>query len=346
MGIFLREWTALYESKSGERGIFNRQACLNLLPERRDKEHEFGCNPCSEIVLRSAGVCNLTECVIRPEDTEENIKEKILIATFLGTVQSALTNFRYVRAMWRNNAEEERLLGVSFTGIFDCPTLINATATKLQDWKQLAVEENKRWAELFQINQSAAVTCVKPSGTVSQLTGVASSGLHPSFSKYYIRRVRQDKKDPLNEVIIAANVPYETDPYNNEAVVFLFPMKSPKGSRIKDSVSAIQHLEIWKKFALNWCEHKPSCTVYVGEEEWMEVGAWCYTNFDILSGVSFLPKSEDQHIYESAPFTEITLNEWKTFPKSKDIAWDEVQESEDNTTASQELACFAGVCEI
>jgi len=346
MGIFLREWTALYESKSGERGIFNRNACLKLLPERRDREHEFGCNPCSEIVLRSAGVCNLTECVIRPEDTEENIKEKILIATFLGTVQSALTNFRYVRAVWRKNAEEERLLGVSFTGIFDCPTLINATATKLQDWKQLAVEENKRWAKLFQINQSAAVTCVKPSGTVSQLTGITSSGLHPSFSKYYIRRVRQDKKDPLNKVIIAANIPYEADPYNNEAVVFLFPMKAPKGSRIKDSVSAIQHLEIWKKFALNWCEHKPSCTIYVGEEEWMEVGAWCYTNFDILSGVSFLPKSEDQHIYESAPFTEITLNEWKTFPKSKDIAWDEVQESEDNTTASQELACFAGVCEI
>lgn len=346
MGIFLREWTALYESKSGERGIFNRQACLNLLPERRDKEHEFGCNPCSEIVLRSAGVCNLTECVIRPEDTEENIKEKITIATFLGTVQSVLTNFRYVRAVWRKNAEEERLLGVSFTGVFDCPVLVNATDKKLQEWKQLAVDENKTWAKLFKINQSAAVTCIKPSGTVSQLTGVASSGLHPSYSKYYIRRVRQDKKDPLNEVIINANVPYEIDPYNSEAVVFSFPMKAPKESITKDSVSAIQHLEIWKKFALNWCEHKPSVTIYVGEEEWMEVGAWCYGNFDILSGVSFLPKSDDQHIYEAAPYTEITFDEWKAFPQNKDIAWDEVQETEDNTIASQELACFAGVCEI
>jgi len=346
MGIFMREWVALYESKSGERGIFNRQAAKDLAPERRDTDHEFGCNPCSEVVLRSCGLCNLSEVVLRPDDTIDNVLRKIRLATILGTYQSTLTDFRYVRPVWKRNAEEERLLGVSFTGVFDCPAILNATPAQLEDMKLHAVEINKLWAKKLKVNQSVAVTCIKPSGTVSQLSGVAGSGLHPSYSKHYIRRVRQDIKDPLNAALIDAGITYSVDPYNKDALVFSFPMKSPAKSITKDKVSAIEHLEIWKRFSLHWCEHKPSVTIYVAEEEWMAVGAWCWENFDILSGVSFLPKADDAHIYEAAPYEEISAEEYSATRTKLIIDWDKVVESEDNTIGSQELACVAGACEI
>ena len=346
MGIFMREFLALYESHSGERGIFNREAVKKLMPERRDKDHEFGCNPCSEICLRSAQTCNLSEIVLRPRDTLSMIENKVRLATILGTLQATLTNFRYVRPMWKKNAEEERLLGVSFTGVFDCKAILDATPEQLESLRDYAVKVNKEWAKKIGINQSAAVTCVKPSGTVSQLTGVASSGLHPAYSKYYIRRVRQDRKDPLNECLVQAGVPYEDDPYNNEAIVFAFPMKSPKESKTRAEFSAIEHLEIWKKFALHWCEHKPSVTIYVTEDEWMEVGAWCYANFDILSGVSFLPKSDDEHIYKAPPYEEIDYQTYFRSRKPRRIDWALLVEHDDYTIGSQELACTAGACEI
>ena len=263
IGIFMREWIALYESKSGERGIFNRQAAKDLAPKRRDTDHEFGCNPCSEVILRSCGLCNLSEVVLRPTDTIDKVLRKIRLATILGTYQSTLTDFRYVRPVWKRNAEEERLLGVSFTGVYDCPAILNATPEELDDLKMHAVETNKLWAKKLKIGQSVAVTCIKPSGTVSQLVGVAGSGLHPSYSKYYIRRVRQDIKDPLNEALIASGQPVVVDPYNKDALVFEFPMKAPAKSITKDKVSALEHLEVWKKFAIYWCEHKPSVTIYV-----------------------------------------------------------------------------------
>jgi len=346
MGIFMREWIALYESKSGERGIFNRTAAQQMAPERRDNSYEFGCNPCSEVILRPSGLCNLSEVVLRPNDTISSVAAKVALATILGTFQATLTNFRYVRPVWKKNAEEERLLGVSLTGVYDCPAILNANDSQLETLKNVAVETNKSWAKELGIPQSVAVTCVKPSGTVSQLTGVASSGLHPAFAKHYIRRVRQDKKDPLNQALIEAGVPYVEDPYNSEAMVFSFAVKAPASSVTKDQVDAISHLETWKKFALHWCEHKPSVTIYVAENEWLRVGSWCYDNFDILSGVSFLPKADDAHAYTAAPYEEITAKEYKEFPKLKDINWYAVKEGEDNTTGSQELACTGDACEI
>ena len=346
MGVFMREWTALYESRSGERGIFNREAVKKMMPERRDKDHEFSCNPCSEIILRASGVCNLTECILRPSDRLEDIEKKIKQATILGTIQSMLTDFRYVRPIWKKNAEEERLLGVSMTGVFDCPLVLNASPEQLEKWRDLAIKTNEQWAEKLGINPSAAITCIKPSGTVSQLTAVSGSGLHPSYSRWYIRRIRQDKKDPLNQAIIDAGVPLEDDPYNKEAVVFSFPMMAPPKSRTRNDVTAIEHLEIWKRFAVHWCEHKPSVTIYVGEDEWMEVGAWCYKNFDILSGIAFLPRADDSHSYEVAPYEEITKEAFASSPKVSKIEWDEIVEHEDNTIGSQELACSGDKCEI
>ena len=346
IGIFMREWLSLYESKSGERGIFNRTAAKNLAPERRDTDHEFGCNPCSEVILRSCGLCNLSEVVLRPTDTLDIIKKKIEHATILGTYQSTLTDFRYVRPVWKRNSEEERLLGVSFTGVFDCPEIFFASQETLRDLRDYAVAVNKKWAAKLGVSQSVAVTCVKPSGTVSQLAGVSGSGLHPSYAKHYLRRVRQDIKDPLNEAMINAGQPFVVDPYNKEALVFEFPMKSPAKSITKDKITAIQHLEVWKRFALNWCEHKPSVTIYVEEDEWLAVGAWCWENFDIISGVSFLPKADDAHIYEAAPYEEITSVEYSKLKANRTIDWASVTEGEDNTIGSQELACMAGACEI
>jgi len=347
MGAFLREWVAIHESKSGERGLFNREACENMLPERREGGHEFGCNPCSEIVLRSEQFCNLTEVVAKPADTLETLRVKVRLATILGTLQSTLTNFKFLRKGWVNNCEEERLLGVSFTGIYDCPALRNATADDLSDLKHEAIAVNKKWAELLGISQSAAVTCIKPSGTVSQLVN-SSSGCHPRWSQYLIRRVRNDKKDPISQAMIDAGVPCEEDKYNAEAWVFSFPMKSPAKALTRHDVTPIGQLELWKHFALNWCEHKPSMTCYVPEDSWAEVAAWIWKNWDIVNGISFLPSADEGHIYDQAPYEDLDAEGYKEMKKGfpSTVDWKSIVEDQDATTASQELACVGDHCEI
>lgn len=347
MGIFLREWTALYESRSGERGIFNREAARKVSPERRDTDHDFGCNPCSEIILRPKQFCNLSEAVCRERDTIDDIKNKVEIATIIGTLQSTLTDFRYLSPAWKRNTEEERLLGVSLTGIMDCPAIMNASAEELESLKAHAVSTNKKWAKKLGIPESAAITCVKPSGTVSQLVDSAS-GIHPRYNSHLIRRVRNDKKDPLSQALIECGIPHHTDPYNAEAWVFEFPQKSPKKSLTRHDLSALEHLEIWKRFALHWCEHKPSVTIYVKDHEWVDVGAWVWENFDIVSGVSFLPSADESHSYESAPYEDCDEQEYKARDKQipKEIDWDLILEEEDVTTSSQEFACTGGACEL
>ena len=356
VGIFMDEWKALYESKSGERGIFNRDSAKKIVAKngRRDPEHDFGTNPCSEIVLRNKQFCNLSEVVVRPEDTEETLKEKVEIATIFGTLQSTLSDFRYLTKQWKDNTEEERLLGVSLTGIMDNFTLsggaFNEAVLKsmLVNLKDHAIETNKKWAELLGVNQSTAITCVKPSGTVSQLVDSAS-GIHPRYSPYYLRTVRADKKDPLCDMMIDKGFHAEDDVMKpNDTKVIYFPMKSPVESVMRDAKSAIEQLEIWKLYQLYWCEHKPSITVYVKEEEWLQVGAWVYENFDVMSGVSFLPHSD--HSYKQAPYQEVdkkTYQEWVA-KTPRNINWMDLTkyEKEDTTTSSKELACTAGACEI
>jgi ribonucleoside-triphosphate reductase len=346
-GAFLREWTSLYESRSGERGIFNRQAAKDMVPERRDNTYDFGVNPCSEIVLRPRQFCNLSEVVCRPEDTLDTIRKKVTQATWIGTIQSTLTDFRYLSTQWKRNTEEERLLGVSLTGIMDCPALLKATPQDLEKLRDHAVKENISAAKLIGIPESTAVTCVKPSGTVSQLVDSAS-GIHARHSRTFIRRVRNDKKDPLSQALISAGTPYHVDPRNDAHYVFDFPMKSPAKALTRHDLSALEHLTIWKKFALHYCEHKPSITVSIREHEWVEVGAWVHNNFDILSGVSFLPHAEEDHSYELAPYEDCSLQDYKDMAKISPtkIDWDTIVEEEDQTTASQELACMAGACEI
>ena len=356
IGTFMKEWVSLYDSKSGERGIFNRVASQKMATRsgRRDGEHDFGTNPCSEIVLRNKQFCNLSEVVVRPDDTEETLKEKVEIATIFGTIQSTLSDFRYLTKQWKDNTEEERLLGVSLTGIMDNFTLsggaFNEAVLKsmLVNLKDHAIETNKKWAELLGVNQSTAITCVKPSGTVSQLVDSAS-GIHPRYSPYYLRTVRADKKDPLCDMMIDKGFHAEDDVMKpNDTKVIYFPMKSPVESVMRDAKSAIEQLEIWKTYQLYWCEHKPSITVYVKEEEWLQVGAWVYENFDVMSGVSFLPHSD--HSYKQAPYQEVdkkTYQEWLT-KTPRNINWMDLTkyEKEDTTTSSKELACTAGACEI
>ena len=348
MGSFMREWLSLYESRSGERGIFNRQASTNMLPERRDPNYDFGTNPCSEIVLRgtpSGGqFCNLTEVVARASDDFFSLKDKVEWATILGTIQSSLTNFRYLRKGWKTNCDEERLLGVSITGIYDCPWLLRCNNEELELLRDVAIITNEEWAKKLKINPSTAVTCVKPSGTVSQLSR-CSSGIHPSWNKWYVRRVRNDKKDPLAQVMIDAGIPCEEDKINTEAWVFSFPMMAE--GKTRKEVTPLQQLEVWKKFALHWCEHKPSMTCYVGENDWLSVGAWVWENFDIVNGISFLPASDEDHIYEQAPYQDLTKPQYTQMKKGmpEEINF-KFEEDYDSTTASQEMACVAGVCEI
>ena len=356
IGTFMKEWVSLYDSKSGERGIFNRVASQKMATRsgRRDGEYDFGTNPCSEIVLRNKQFCNLSEVVVRPEDTEETLKEKVEIATIFGTLQSTLSDFRYLTKQWKDNTEEERLLGVSLTGIMDNFILsggaFNEAVLKslLVNLKDHAIEINKKWAELLGVNQSTAITCVKPSGTVSQLVDSAS-GIHPRYSPYYLRTVRADKKDPLCDMMIDKGFHAEDDVMKpNDTKVIYFPMKSPVESVMRDAKSAIEQLEIWKTYQLYWCEHKPSITVYVKEEEWLQVGAWVYENFDVMSGVSFLPHSD--HSYKQAPYQEVdkkTYQEWVA-KTPRNINWMDLTqyEKEDTTTSSKELACTAGACEI
>ena len=355
MGIFMDEWKALYESKSGERGIFNRQSANNQT-ERTGRRvvdgYEFGTNPCAEIILRDREFCNLSEVVVRANDTEESLLEKIRLATILGTFQSTLTNFKYVSSMWRKNCEEERLLGVSLTGIMDS-RITNGKSNKdlvklLEGLKNKSIEVNKEFAKELGINQSAAVTCVKPSGTVSQLVD-AASGIHARHNPYYIRTVRGDKKDPLTKLMTELGFPVEDDEMNpSHTAVFSFPMKVDRSAVFRTDLTAIQQLDLWKIYQEHWCEHKPSVTISVKEDEWMEVGAWVYKDFDQMSGVSFLPFSE--HTYRQAPYQDCDREQYENLLKvmPKDVDWSQLSKYEtvDTTVASQELACTSGSCEI
>lgn len=348
METFIKEWKSLYDSKSGERGMFSRYACENIVARngRRDPAHEWGTNPCSEIILRPFQFCNLTEIVVRAEDTIEDLKRKARVASILGTIQSSFTNFRYLRKVWKDNCDEERLLGVSLTGICDNRFLVGAEAL-LSEVRDEVNATNATWAARLGIAVSAATTCVKPSGTVSQLVN-ASSGMHTRFADYYIRAVRADNKDPLTQFMIAAGIPNEPDVMNKQNTVFYFPVQSPFGSVKRQDLSAIDTLEMWKDLQTYWCEHKPSVTINVKEEEWMAVGAWVYENFDMISGVSFLPY--DGGSYRQAPYQEIdeaTYKEWVAkMPET--IDWTMLQhfEKEDTTTGNQTFACSAGVCEV
>ena len=364
MGTFMREWLALYESHSGERGIFNRQAAINKVKEngrRKASEKEnpvepedyiqFGCNPCSEIILRPYQFCNLTEVVCRATDTIETLKEKVEVATILGTLQSTLTDFKYLRKVWKQNTEEERLLGVSLTGILDCPILapnsvaLESTLVKL---REVAVQTNKKYAKMLDIPQSTAITCVKPSGTVSQLVDSAS-GIHARHSEYYIRTVRGGNTDPLTQFMKDVGIPAEPDLSKpNTTTVFSFPTKSPYGAVTRTEMTAIDQLEYWLVFQRHWCEHKPSVTISVKEHEWMEVGAWVYKNFDEVSGISFLPFSE--HTYQQAPYQDINEEQYKSFLEKmpSHINWSLLKEyeKEDTTIGSKEFACTADSCEI
>jgi len=358
MEAFMKEWLSLYESRSGERGIFNRKAAIQKMKSlgRRDwkkfEEMFGGLNPCAEIFLRSCGFCNLSEAIARSGDTLKELKEKIETATILGTFQSTLTNFKFLRSVWKKNAEEERLLGVSLTGIMDHAVLSGSEGKdKLEKWldelRETAIETNKIWSEILGINQSVAITCVKPSGTVSQLVD-ASSGIHPRYSQYYIRTVRNDKLDPLGIFLKAQGVPCEDDVMKSDKTsVFSFPIKSPDHAVTADMIDAIGQLEHYLVYAKHWTEHNPSITVYVREHEWMKVGAWVYEHFDELNGVSFLPYTDS--IYEQAPYQPCTKEEYElAVSKMPIINWNEykVVEYEDNTIASQTLACTSGVCEL
>jgi len=350
IGLFMHEWKALYDSKSGERGIFNREAAKKKVEEngRRDSEHEFGTNPCSEIILRPYQFCNLTEVVIRATDDEKSLRKKVRLATQLGTYQSTLTDIKYLRKIWRDNTEEERLLGVSLTGIMDNKLTIKAEEELLSGMRKVAVDTNKKLAAELKIPQSAATTCIKPSGTVSQLVDSAS-GIHSRHNDYYIRTVRGDNKDPLTQMMKDQGIPSEPDMMNpNNVSVFSFPQKAPKGAITRERYTAVEQLETWLRYQRHWCEHKPSCTVSVKESEWMEVGAWVYKHFDEVSGVSFLPHSD--HTYQQAPYQDIDekkfKEELKKMPTNVDFEKLSDYEDEDNTTGTQELSCTAGACEL
>lgn len=346
---FLKEWRAIYDSHSGERGIFNRDASRRIAGQngRRDTEYDFGTNPCSEIILRPFQFCNLTEVIVRSDDTMESLRRKVRLATILGTIQSTFTDFKYLRSIWKRNTDEERLLGVSLTGIADNPDVFNNKDNVLNELKQVAIDTNKEWADRLGIPQSAAITCVKPSGTVSQLVNSAS-GIHPRWSEYYIRTVRNDSKDPLSQFLRDAGVPSEPDQRNPNAVVFSFPQRSPEGSYKRSDLTAIETLESWLRFQENWCEHKPSITVSVADNEWMDVAAWVFNNFDYMSGVAFLPFDPTE--YPQAPYQTITKEKYEELVAvmPKDINWDDLRfyETSDQTTGSQELACTGNACEI
>ena len=350
---FMREWTALVESGSGERGIFNRQASKKQAAKngRRDASYDFGTNPCSEIILRPYQFCNLTEVVVRATDTVDTLKEKVRLATILGTIQSTYTKFPYLRKIWANNTEEERLLGVSLTGIMDNPLLTSKNAgleATLEELKNVAIKTNAEWAERLGIPVSAAITCVKPSGTVSQLVDSAS-GIHARHSEYYIRTVRGDNKDPLTQFMKDQGIPSEPCVMKPEqTTVFSFPQKSPPNAVTRNDMTAVEQLEAWLVYQRHWCEHKPSVTISVRDSEWVQVGAFVYKHFDEMSGVSFLPHLD--HVYEQAPYQDCTKQEYEEMlsfmPTNIDWAKLSEYESEDNTSGMQTLACSGDSCEI
>ena len=352
VGEFMSEWLALYQSYSGERGIFSREASKSTVAKRgrRDSSYDFGTNPCSEIILRPYQFCNLTEVVARASDDGANLLRKVRLATILGTFQSTLTDFPYLRKVWQKNTEEERLLGVSITGILDSVLLNNINdpdlPNRLDTMREYAVEINKEYAEKLNINPSAAITCVKPSGTVSQLVDSAS-GIHARHSEYYIRRVRNDNKDPITEFLKSQGIPNEPDVMKPlDTTVFSFPMKSPVGCITRDQLDSFTHLKLWLLYQRHWCEHKPSVTIYVKEEDWPAVGAWVWEHFDEISGISFLPW--DGGSYKQAPYEEIdeaTYNQLLAKMPAT-IEWEQFVEFDDNVEGAQQLACSSGVCEI
>ena len=355
VNIFLKEWLSLIESKSGERGIANRNALkkqVKRLGDRRDPDHDFLLNPCAEIILRDREFCNLSEIIVREHDTEKTIKEKVRLATILGTFQATLIDFKYISSEWAKNCKEEALLGVSMTGIMDNPLTYENKNGKLDDMlgelNKYSVKINSEYAKAIGINPAAAVTCVKPSGTVSQLVD-ASSGIHTRHSPYYIRTVRCDKKDPISQFMKDQGVPCEDDVTKpDNTYVFSFPIKSPSHSVFRNDKTAIEQLETWKIYHTSWCEHNPSVTITVREHEWIEVGAWVYSNFNEIGGVSFLPHSD--HTYRQAPYQECGKEEYEKMSKlmPKNIDWDKLSEyeKEDNTIGSQELACSGNSCEL
>jgi len=355
VNIFLKEWLSLIESKSGERGIANRNALkkqVKRLGDRRDPDHDFLLNPCAEIILRDREFCNLSEIIVREHDTEKTIKEKVRLATILGTFQATLIDFKYISSEWAKNCKEEALLGVSMTGIMDNPLTYENKNGKLDDMlgelNKYSVKINSEYAKAIGINPAAAVTCVKPSGTVSQLVD-ASSGIHTRHSPYYIRTVRCDKKDPISQFMKDQGVPCEDDVTKpDNTYVFSFPIKSPSHSVFRNDKTAIEQLETWKIYHTSWCEHNPSVTITVREHEWIEVGAWVYSNFNEIGGISFLPHSD--HTYRQAPYQECTKEEYEKMSKlmPKNIDWDKLSEyeKEDNTIGSQELACSGNSCEL
>jgi len=361
IGIFMKEWHSLYESKSGERGIFNREAAIKQVAKngRRDINHDFGCNPCSEILLRDGQFCNLTEVVVRAEDTQKDIMRKVRLATILGTFQSSLTNFKRLRPKWIHNTEEEALLGVSLTGIMDNSFMNGSNKDRghygkrnlpdfLSDLRKETVVTNKHWAELLGISQSTATTAIKPSGTVSQLVDSAS-GIHTRHNDYYLRRVRADAKDPIAQLMEDQGIPCEADVMKpNSVKVFTFPMKAPEGAVLRNDRNAIEQLELWLTYQRYYCEHKPSVTISVREHEWMEVGAWVYKHFDEVSGVSFLPHSD--HSYQQAPYEDCTKKEYTTLSKKmpKAVDWDLISKYEltDQTVSTKTLACTGNICEM
>ena len=347
---FLNEWSSLYESRSGERGFFSRVASQKQAAKngRRDASYDFGTNPCSEIILRPNQFCNLSEVVVRPEDTLDDLLRKVRIASILGTLQATLTDFRYLRSVWKKNTEEEALLGVSLTGIMD-NKLLNDYSNKnlpemLEMLKEVAINTNDEWAKKLGINQSAAITCVKPSGTVSQLVDSAS-GIHARYAPYYIRRVRADMRDPLCKVLEDAGVPCETDVTSPTTKVFSFPKKAPEDAVFASEETGMSQLRLWDIYQKHWCEHKPSITVYYRDKEFLEIGQWMYNNFDSVSGVSFLPYSE--HTYEQAPYEAITEEKYNELMQGfpTEFEWDIVEQS-DVTEGAQTLACTGGSCEL
>ncbi len=360
-GFFLDEMRALYESKAGERGIFSRQAAQKIASRngRRDSECAFGTNPCSEIILRPNQFCNLTEVVVRAEDTLETLKEKVRKAAILGTLQATLTDFRYLRKIWKTNTEEESLLGLSLTGIMDHELLSGIAdarcgdpeSEELQRWltemKEVAIETNNEWAKKLGINPATAITCVKPSGTVSQLVNSAS-GIHPRFSPYYVRTVRADSKDPMAQYMVAEGFPNEPDVTKESTLVFEFPVRAPEGSTCVADVGAMEQLRLWKVYQDHWCEHKPSITVYYKDEEFLDVCSWMWKNWDILSGISLMPYSD--HTYQQPPYQEITEEQFGELESElPSFDWDALATFEsgtDQTHGAQELACSGGACEL
>ena len=354
IGVFMEEWVSLYKSKSGERGIFNRDACKRTvakLGDRRDPDYEFGVNPCSEIILRDREFCNLTEVIVRATDTPETLERKVKLATILGTWQASLTHFPYLSSEFKNNCQEEALLGVSLTGILDNEMLRannKNTEEVLTKLRKISIDVNKDWAKKIGINPAAAITCVKPSGTVSQLTDSAS-GIHPRHSQYYVRTVRADRKDPLCQMMMDMKFPHEPCVMKPDTtMVFSFPVRSP-GSITRNDITAIEHLEIWLTFQRHWCEHKPSITITVKENEWMEVGAWVYRHFDEISGISFLPHSD--HSYRQAPYQECSLEDCSALEQvlPNSVEWSKTlvsYEKEDSTAGTQTFACSGDKCEL